>query len=74
MTPDQQALIPFRPPVVLPHVEGKWEGLLRDYAWAMPSKLHFLQIAPARAWQSLGTAMSSHSAADAVPSLSRRAE
>jgi hypothetical protein len=66
MTPDQQALIPFRPPVVLPHVGEKWEGLLRDYAWAMPLQ--------ARAWQSLETAMSSHSAADAVPSLSRRAE
>jgi hypothetical protein len=65
MHPDNVALIPFREPVVLPHVGEKWEGFLRDYAWAMPS---------ARAWQSLETAMSSHSAADAVPSLSRRAE
>ena len=37
MHPDNVALIPFRPPVVLPHVGEKWEGLLRDYAWAMPN-------------------------------------
>jgi hypothetical protein len=36
MSPEQQSLIPFRPPVVLPHVGEKWEGFLRDYAWAMP--------------------------------------
>jgi hypothetical protein len=43
-------------------------GLKRTGTWlvmAMPS---------ARAWQSLGTAMSSHSAAVAVPSLSRGGE